>query len=102
MNLIGLVLIVTGVIFLSHSIIFKNKINYNNISDNLIIVNKGKFLKLQLCISILNSLCILIFGLIVTIYNLRSPYIILTPILFTNKFYLVRLIGRIKQYIKYK
>lgn len=102
MNTIGLVLIFVGIIFLIHSIKCKNKVNVYNRGNNLIIVNKHKFLKLQLYLSIFNSACIITFGLVVIIYNLKSAYIILFPLLFHFINYLIRLIGRTKQYIKYE
>jgi hypothetical protein len=102
LNTVGVVLIVAGVIFLIYSIICKNKVNVYNRRDNLIVVNKHKFLKLQLYLSILNSVCIITLGLVVIIYNLESAYIVLFPLFFHFMNYLIRLIGRSKQYIKYK
>lgn len=102
MNTVGLVLVVAGVFFLIYSIKCKNKVNIYSRNSNLIIVNKHKFLKLQLWFSILNSLGIIIFGLIVIIYNFTSTYIILSPVLFTLINSIVKPIGRIKKYIKYE
>ena len=102
LNIVGLAIIVGGVGYLIESIIFKNKVDIYNRSDKFIIVNKREFLKLQLYISILNSMCMSIFGIIVIIYNLPNLYIVAYPFLFHFINYMIRPISRSKQYIKYK
>lgn len=100
MNIVGLGVIILAVGFLIESIIFKNKVNIYNRSDKFIIVNKQEFLKLQLNISILNSMCMSIFGIIVIIYNLPYSYIVAYPFLFHFINYMIRPISRSKQYIE--
>jgi hypothetical protein len=102
LNIVGLVLIGAGLIFLIYSIICKNKVNIYNRSNDFIILNKQKFLNLQLYFSILNSICAIILGLIVIKYNLISIYIALYPLVFHLINYLIKLTGEIKKYIKYK
>ncbi|MGV8984035.1 hypothetical protein [Clostridium sp.] len=102
MNTLGLAIAVVGLGFLIESIIFKNKVNIYNRSDKFIIVNKEGFLKLQLYISILNSMCMSVFGIIVIIYDLPNSYVVAYPILFQLINYMIRPISRSKQYIEYK
>ncbi|MBU3191091.1 hypothetical protein K9O30_17460 [Clostridium bowmanii] len=102
MNTLGLAIIVVGVGFLIESIMFKNKVNIYNRSDKFIIVNKHEFLRLQLYISIINSMCMSVFGIIVIIYNIQYSYVVAYPILFQLINYTIRPISRSKQYIEYK
>ncbi len=101
----SLIVIFSGILFLIYSLSCKNKVNYyNRYYENFtfIIVDKEKFLKLQLYISIFNSACMIAFGIILTIYDL--PYIYLTsyPILFHFINYMIQPVGRSKGYITKK
>lgn len=101
MNIPGFILIVAGLIFAIYSIIFKNKINFYNKNGKFVLVNKQKFLNLQLYISVINSACMIIFGIIVVKYNLSTIYIVAYPSLFHFINYIIRPISRNKKYIKY-
>ncbi|GAA0730213.1 hypothetical protein GCM10008905_31230 [Clostridium malenominatum] len=105
MDKFGIVVIVSGVLFLIYSISCKNKINYyNKYYDNFtfVIVNKEKFLKLQFYISIFNSVCMIIFGIIVIICDLHYIYVTSYPILFHSINYMIKPIGKSKKYLKSK
>lgn len=101
LNIVGMVIIATAFIFLIYSIIRKNivRVKYTN---TFIIINEPKFLKLQLYGSILNSVYMIIFGLIIVVFKIPSIYIILYPLLFHLIDYLIIPVGKTKQYIKYK
>jgi len=101
LNIPGLSLIVVGIIFLIYSIIDKNKISINR-SNKFIIVNKQKLLTLQLYCSIFNSVCMIILGIIVVMYNLSNMYVLAYGFIFIFVNYTVIPIGKTKQYIKYK
>lgn len=102
MNILGLVVIISGIIFLIYSIISKDKINIYNRRDNLSILNECKFLKLQLYFSVLSSVYLITFGLAVIIYNLDNLYVLLSPLIFRFINYMVILVSKAKQYIKLK
>ena len=101
MNIPGFALIALGLIFLIYSVINKNKIMINR-SDKLIIVNKQKILTLQLYCSIFNSVCMVLLGTMVIVYNLPNMYVLVYGFIFIFINYLVIPIGITKQYIKYK
>ncbi|WP_346962335.1 hypothetical protein [Clostridium sp.] len=101
MNIPGLSLIAIGIIFLIYSVIYKNEIMINK-SDKLIIVNKQKLLTLQLYCSIFNSVCMIIGGSIVIIYNLPNLCVLAYGFIFIFINYIIIPIGKTKQYIKYK
>lgn len=102
MNILGLVVIIAGIMFLTYSIISKNKINIYNRRDNLSIKNERKFLKLQLYFSVLNSVYLITYGLVILIYDLDNLYIVLSPLIFHFINYLIRLIGKSQGYIELK
>jgi len=101
LNIVGSALIVLGIIFLIYSIMSKNKVNIYNRRNNLIVINKHKFLKLQLYFSIFTSVCVIAWGLIIGLYNLPNIYILLSPLLFPFMNSIINPISRIKGYIKY-
>lgn len=101
MNIPGFILIVIGIIFLIHSVIYKNKIGINR-SNKFIIVDKQKLLNLQLYCSILNSAYMVILGVVVIRYNLPNIYVVAYGLIFTFINYIVIPIARGKNYIKYK
>ncbi|MHB9942532.1 hypothetical protein CF065_13095 [Clostridium sporogenes] len=101
MNIPGLLLIAIGIIFLIYSVIYKNKISINR-SNKFIIVDKQKLLSLQLYCSILNSVCMVIWGVVVIRYNLPNIYVAAYGLIFTFINYIVIPIARGKNYIKYK
>lgn len=82
MNKLGLVLVLAGLLFLIYAIICKNKINIFNRSDRFVVVNEKEFFKLQFYLSIFNAVCMIIFGVIVVIYNLSNFIIISYPLVF--------------------
>jgi len=102
MNKLGLGIIIIGIIYLLYSILFKNKVNIYNKKSYYVVLDKHKFLKLQLYISIINSVCAILFGLVAYIYNLSNSYILLYPLVFHLINYVTILIGKRRQYIKYK
>lgn len=101
-NMRGLIPIAVGIIFLIYSVIYKNKIDIKGI-DKFIIVNKEKLLTLQLYCSIFNSVCMIIVGIIIFIYNVPNIYGAAYGLIFIfiNN-YLAIPIGRSQKYIKYK
>jgi hypothetical protein len=98
----GLIIIAVGIIFLIYSVIYKNKVDIKGI-DKFIIVNREKLITLQLYCSIFNSVCMIIVGIIIFIYNVPSIYGAAYGLIFIfiNN-YLAIPIGRSKKYIKYK
>jgi hypothetical protein len=68
-------------------------------SDRFIVVNEEKFLNLQLYISILNSVCMIIFGIVAYIFSLPNVYVITYPLIFHAINWLIKPISRIKHYI---
>lgn len=97
----GLIVITLGLILLIFSFIDKDKVIIKN-SNRFNIVNKQKFLNLQLYCLILISAGMIVLGIIIIIYNIPIRYILPYALVFLFIDYIIILIGRVKQYIKYK
>jgi len=71
-----------------------------NRSDRMIVLNQERFLKLQLYFSIVNSILMIIIGLIITMFNLGITYVMASVMLFHTINYLLRIVAKSKKYIK--
>ncbi|WP_291574685.1 hypothetical protein [Clostridium sp. UBA4548] len=90
-----------GVVYLVYAFLFRNRITIYSKRSGMIVLNNEKYFKLQLYFSILNSLWIIIVGIIATRENLVTPNILLLPILFHLINWLSTLVARRKGYIDY-
>ncbi|WP_315108019.1 hypothetical protein [Clostridium intestinale] len=101
MNIPGLLVVATGIIFMIYSVIYKNKISIN-ISDKLVLIDREKFLNLQLYFSIFNSVCMIVFGILIIKYNLHNIYVLIYGFIFIFINYMLIPISIKKEYIKHK
>lgn len=101
MNWGGLVIVAFGVIYLCYSILSRNKVTIYNRKENMIIIKKEEFLKLQLYFSIINSLYLIIIGLIAVLSNINAMRILTLMLLFHLVNYLLKVISKRKGFIKY-
>lgn len=90
-----------GVMYLVYAIVFRNKVTIYNRRNNMVVLNKEKYFKLQLYFSIVNSLWMIIVGIIIARENLITPNIFLIPILFHIINWVASLVARRKGYIDY-
>jgi len=67
----------------------------------MVLVNKERYLKLQLIFSIINSIVMFIIGVITTVLNVTSPNIVLVPLIVHIISYLLNFIVRKKGYVQY-
>lgn len=102
MNWNGLMLVVLGLFDLIYFVMARNKDTLRNKNNKLIIINKEKFLKLQQYFTIINSIYLLIFGLIITLFSLADLYIGVVIILFLCDRYLLKIISIKKGYISFR
>ena len=101
MNIPGLILIVIGSFYIIYSGIHKNEISINR-SDKFMIIDKERFLTLQLYFSIFNSLCMITFGVVIVKYSLSNIYVFLCGVIFIFTNYIFIPISIKKGYLKYK
>lgn len=90
-----------GVIYLIYSFISKDKVTFYNRNDRMIVLNEKRFLKLQLYFSIVNSMLMIILGLIITMFNLGFNYVFASLIPFYTINYLLRIVAKSKKYIHF-
>ena len=98
MNVLGILLIVLGIIYLIYSMISRNKITMYFKNIKIVKGKEDKYLKLQLQFAILNSLIFIVIGIIVVLYDLKSPFIMLTPLILHIINYIMQKISRTKGY----
>jgi hypothetical protein len=91
-----------GVIYLVYSFLFRNTVTIYHRSERLVVLNKEKYLKLQFCFSAVNSILMIIIGVIATMLNLGSSYVLSSVLLFHIVNYLLRIVAARKKYIQYK
>ena len=106
MNLLGMVSVLIGVFHLIYSVLCRDKVNYYSRryskKSEMIIIKLSDFLKLQLKFSIFNSIYLIIYGILITIFNLNNVFVVagLLPFHFIN--FLLIMKSRKKGYIDYK
>lgn len=101
MNWSGLFLIALGIGYLIYSFMFRNKVTIYFRSMKLIKEKEKEYLKLQLYFSILNAFIVIIFGIIVAIYNLDNIYVIVSPLILHLVNYIMKTISKRKGYVSH-
>ncbi|WAG63413.1 hypothetical protein LL037_13010 [Clostridium estertheticum] len=101
MGKFNVVICILGVIYLVYSFLSRNKVTIYNISCKMVVLNEEKFLNLQLYFSIVNSILMIIIGLIIALVNLGLTYIIASVLLFHTINYLLRSVAKSKKYISF-
>ncbi|SFC37408.1 hypothetical protein SAMN05421842_10310 [Clostridium uliginosum] len=106
MNFIGLVPVLTGVVYLIYSVLFKDKLNYHSrvysIMREMTFIKLNEFLRLQLKFSILNSIYFIIYGILIILFNLNNMFIIVGLLGFYFINFLLMVESKKKGYIDYK
>ena len=97
----NIVICILGIIYGVYSIIFRNKVTFYYTSYGVVLLNKEAFLKLQLYFSIINSIFLIISGLIITILNLNMNFVWPTVIIFGLINSLFRVVAKRKKYIQF-
>lgn len=86
MNWNGILPVLTGVIYLIYSVLVRDKVNYKNRRfsrrNEMTIIKLNEFLRLQLNFSVLSSICCMISGMLIIIFNLNDLFILVVPIVF--------------------
>lgn len=102
MNFLGITPVLIGVIYLIYSILCRDRLTYFSRKSKMILIKLNEFLKLQLKFSILNSIYFIIYGLLITIFNLNNIFIIVGLLGFHFINFLLIGEGKKKGYIDYK
>jgi len=106
MNWIGLALVLMGVVYLIYSVLCRDKVTYyirkyTRINE-ITLIKPSKFFRLQLKFLILNSVYLIISGILIIIFNFSSIFIILGLTVFHLINFLIIVEGKKKEYIYYE
>ena len=106
MNLMGILPILMGVIYLIYSVLCRNKVTYYNRRfskrNEMTIIKLSEFLRLQLNFSILNSIFCIISGILIIIFNLDNIFILIAPLVFSLINFSLVVECKMKGYVYYK
>src|SRR5690554_2404536 len=93
---IGIILIFIGISYLIYSIMFRNKVTFYFKKLKIVKEKEEKYLNLQLYFAVINSLITSVIGIATVLYNLNTPYILLTPLIFHLINYAMKLTSKRK------
>ena len=106
MNWNGILPVLTGVIYLIYSVLVRDKVNYKNRRfsrrNEMTIIKLNEFLRLQLYFSVLSSICCMISGMLIIIFNLNDLFILVVPIVFGLMDFLLVVKSKLNGYVYYK
>lgn len=95
-----------GVFYLIYSIVCRDKVTYHSRrysrNSEMTIIKSSKFLRLQLKFSIFNSIYLINYGILITVFNLNNLFIVagFLPFHFINFLLLIK--SKKKGYVDYK
>lgn len=99
---LNIIISIIGVIYLAYSFSCRNKVTIYNQSSRMTVLNQEGFLQLQLYFSIVNSIFLIIIGIVITILNLEMIYMIASIGIFHIINDLLRRVAKGKKYIQFK
>lgn len=82
-----------------YSVLFRNKVTLYNFNDRMKIIDRERFLKLQLRFAIINSMLLVVSGLIIAIYNLDMVYGLISIMVFHIINWIFKIVAKGKGYI---
>jgi len=98
--------ILFGLIYLIYSVVCRDKFTYHSRryirKSEITIIKLSGFLRLQLKFSIFNSIYLIIYGILITVFNLNNQFIVMAflPFHFIN--FLLLIESKSKGYVDYK
>lgn len=106
MNWLGILPVLIGVSYLIYSILYRDKVTYYNKKfskkTEMTIIKPSAFFRLQLKFAILNSIYLIIIGIVITIFNIHNVFIILGFTVFYLINFVLMVKSKMKGYIYYK
>ena len=106
MKWFGIMYSVMGLVYLIYSVLCRGKVNYYNRKYirkiEMTIIKSSEFLSLQLKFSILNSIYLIMYGILIIIFNLNNVFIIAGSLPFLLLNFLLIVESKGKGYVYYK
>jgi hypothetical protein len=97
----NILICILGLVYLIYSFLFRNNVTVYNKTKVKVLLNKEKYLKLQFYFALINSIVMIIIGVITTMLNVITSAIVLVPMLFHLINYVFIFSVRKKGYIQY-
>lgn len=101
MNGVGMVLVLFGTGYLLYSIICRKKVTLYFNSVKILPGKEKEFLKLQLIVSVFNSIWMMALGLVVIKYDFKNSILFIFPVVFSFVNLLLKIFSRKKGYIEF-
>lgn len=101
MNGVGIVLVLFGTGYLLYSIICRKKVTLYFNRVKILPGKEKEFLKLQLIVSVINSIWMMALGLVVIKYDFKNSILFIFPVFFSFVNLLLKIFSRKKGYIEF-
>jgi len=101
LNGVGMVLVLFGTGYLLYSIICRKKVSLYFNSIKILAGKEKNFLKLQLIISVFNSIWMIALGLVVIKYDFKNSILFIFPVVFSLVNSFLKIYSRKKGYIEF-
>lgn len=102
----GILYSLIGLGYLIYSVLCRDKVNYSNRryirKIEMKIIKSSEFLRLQFKFSIVNSMCFIIYGILIGIFNLNNVFIVAGVGLFGFIDFLLIVVSKKRGYVYYK
>ena len=106
MNWINIFPTLVGVVYLIYSVLCRDKVTYYSRvyrkKSEMTLIKPSEFFKLQLYFSIFSSIYLIIYGILITIFNLNNVFVLPGILLFDFINFLLIIKSKNKGYIDYK
>lgn len=106
MNWLGMLCVLMGVFYLIYSVLRRDKVAYHSRryfrTSEMTIIKLSEFLRLQLIFSIYNFIYLILYGILIIVFNLNNVFIIIGVMPFHLINFLFIIEGKKKGYIDYR
>ena len=95
-----------GVVYLIYSVLYRDKVTFYSRryrkTSEMSLIKRSEFLKLQLYFSIFSSIFLIIYGILITAFNLNSVFVVPGFLIFDFINFLLIIKSKKNGYIDYK
>lgn len=106
MNLFFVAYVLIGIFNIIYSVLCRDKVTYYSKSytrrSKMVLIKSSEFLTLQLKFSMINSIYLILYGVVITIFNLNNAFVLAGILPFHLINLLLILVSKKKGYITYK
>lgn len=100
MNTWSIIFIASGILYIIHSIYFKNDVTLYISPSTQYYIQNTKYIKIQLIVGILNSIILIVSGLLIRVFTVKYVFLMIFPLIFSINNFLLFTISKKRGYIK--